>query len=285
MKKILLPTDFSENAFNAIRYAVQLFQHEECTFYLLNTYTPVLYDSDYILHSPASSLSLDELYKANSEKGLQKVKDLIKEEFSNSHHHYELISSFSLLNEEIKDQVSSKHIDLIVMGTQGATGAVQILFGTHTVHAIRRATCPLLAIPSGCKYSTPRNILFPTDYEINYTAEHLRLLKHLALANESIIHVLHVVFGVPLGEKQEKAKKLLANYLNDTSHQFYIQEKNTVTEGIYDFQKDHNIDLLVMISNKHSFFENLLFRPVINEVGFRIKTPFLVIPSGKYNTQ
>lgn len=225
MKKILLPTDFSENAFNAIRYAVQLFQHEECTFYLLNTYTPVLYDSDYILHSPASSLSLDELYKANSEKGLQKVKDLIKEEFSNSHHHYELISSFSLLNEEIKDQVSSKHIDLIVMGTQGATGAVQILFGTHTVHAIRRATCPLLAIPSGCKYSTPRNILFPTDYEINYTAEHLRLLKHLALANESIIHVLHVVFGVPLGEKQEKAKKLLANYLNDTSHHFYIQEK------------------------------------------------------------
>jgi len=284
MKKILLPTDFSENALNATRYAVQLFQQEECLFYLLNTYTPVLYDSDYILHSPASSLSLDEIYKANSEKGLEKVKELIEEEFPNPLHKYETISSFSLLNEEIKDQVSSKQIDLVVMGTQGATGAVQILFGTHTVHAIRKATSPLLAIPSACKYSTPKNILFPTDYEINYTEAHLKFLKHLAISNNSKIHVLHVLFGVPMGQKQQIAKKLLANYLSDTAHQFYIEEKNTVTEGIYDFQKDHNIDLLVMISNKHSFFENLLFRPVINEVGFRIKTPFLVIPSGKYNT-
>lgn len=284
MKKILLPTDFSENALNAIRYAIQLFQDEECIFYLLNTYTPVLYDSDYILHSPASSLSLDELYKANSEKGLKRVKEQVREEFPNSLHHYKLISSFSLLNEEIKDQVTSKEIDLIVMGTQGATGAVQILFGTHTVHAIRRATCPLLAIPSGCKYKPPVNILFPTDYEINYTAEHLKLLKYLAKTHGAMIHVFHVLFGLPLGEKQEKAKKLLGNYLEDVSHHFYSAQKNTVTEGIYDFQKDHNIDLLVMISNKHSFFENLLFRPVINEVGFRIKTPFLVIPSGKFNT-
>ena len=284
MKKILLPTDFSENALNAIRFALQLFPTEACTFYLLNTYTPVLYDSEYILYSPTSSLSLDELYRNNSIKGLEKIRKQITEDFPNSMHKYEIISSFSLLNEEIKVQVSSLQIDLVVMGTQGATGAAQILFGTHTVHAIKRTTCPLLAIPSGCSFTKPENILFPTDYEINYTAEHLKLLKDLANANGSVIHVLHVLFGLPLGEKQEKAKRLLANYLENTSHHFYSIQKNTVTEGIYDFQKEHNIDLLVMISNKHSFFENLLFRPVINEVGFRVKTPFLVIPSGKFNT-
>src|SRR5690606_18254529 len=232
MKKILLPTDFSENSLNAIRYAIQLFSDEECIFYLLNTYTPVLYDSDYILHSPASSLSLDELYKQNSEKRQHKVKDQIREEFPNALHHYKLISSFSLLNEEIKEQVTSKEIDLIVMGTQGATGAIQILFGTHTVHAIRRATCPLLAIPSGCKYTSPVNILFPTDYDINYTAGHLKLLKFLANAHGAVIHVFHILFGLPLGDKQENARKLLANYLDDVSHHFYTAHKNTVTEGI-----------------------------------------------------
>ncbi|HSP84039.1 MAG TPA: universal stress protein, partial [Gillisia sp.] len=77
MKKILLPTDFSENAFNAIKYAVQLFKKEKCTFFLLNTYTPVLYDSDYILYSPSSSLSLDEVYKNNSQSGLEKVEKRI----------------------------------------------------------------------------------------------------------------------------------------------------------------------------------------------------------------
>lgn len=284
MKKILLPTDFSENALNAVKYAVRLFWDEPCIFYLLNTYTPVLYDTDYILYSPAPSLSLDQLYKKNSLKGLEKVKDQITKEFPNSFHEYQLISSFSLLNEEIREQVKTLNTDLIVMGTQGATGATQILFGTHTVHAIKRATCPILAIPSGCKFNKPENILFPTDYEINYTANHLRLLKNLAKSHNSAIHILHVLFGLPLGEKQERAKKLLALFLENTTYHFYSLEKNTVTEGISDFQKELNIDLLVMISNKHSFFENLLFRPVINEVGFRIKTPFLVIPSGKYNT-
>lgn len=284
MKKILLPTDFSENAFNAIKYAVQLFKKEKCTFFLLNTYTPVLYDSDYILYSPASSLSLDEVYKKNSQSGLEKVEKRILDKFPNELHSFELISSFSLLNEEIKEQVKTRNIDLVVMGTQGATGAVQILFGTHTVHAIRRAICPILAIPSGSDYRTPVNILFPTDYDINYTRDHLKLLKHLVEKNNSTIHILHVFFGNPLGPEQEKSKKTLAHYFEDVPHQFYSIEKNTVSEGIYDFQEEHHPDLLAMISNKHSFFENLLFRPVVNEIGFKVKTPFLVIPSGKYNT-
>lgn len=283
MKRILLPTDFSENALNAVDYAVSLFKNEKTHFYLLNTYTPVLYDSDYILYSPTSSLSIDELYHKKSLSGLENVKETVLKKYSNSLHTFELISSFSLLNEEIKEQVKSKNIDLIIMGTQGVTGAAQILFGTHTVHAIRRAICPLLAIPSTSRYINPKNILFPTDFEINYTAEHLKLLKHVARENNSTIHILHVDFGHPLLEEHEQAKDKLKKYF-DKNIRFVSIEKNTVTEGIYEYQQENNIDLLVMISNKHSFFENMLFRPVINEIGFRVKTPFLVIPSGKYNT-
>ncbi|MCM4158708.1 universal stress protein [Antarcticibacterium flavum] len=283
MKKILLPTDFSENAYNAIRYAVQLFQKEECTFYLLNTYTPVLYDSEYILYSP-SNLSLDEIYQKNSQKGLEKVEKKVKKEFSNPNHHFERISAFSLLNEEIKEQVRQKNIDLVVMGTQGATGAEQILFGTHTVHAIKRVKCPLLAIPSGFAYKSPQNILFPTDFDVNYTKHHLEVLLDLASKHQAKVLVLHISFGFELGPKQLKSKELLADYLEGTKHNFNSIEKDTVTSGIYHFQKENDVDMLVMISNKHSFFENLLFRPVINEIGFQLKTPFLVIPSGKYNT-
>ncbi len=283
MKKILLPTDFSENAYNAIKYAVQLFQKEECTFYLLNTYTPVLYDSEYILYSP-STLSLDEIYKKNSQKGLEKVEKKIRKEFSNPNHHFERISAFSLLNEEIKEQVQQKNIDLVVMGTQGATGAEQILFGTHTVHAIKRVQCPLLAIPSGFAYKPPKHILFSTDFDVNYTKAHLEILLDIAAKHDAKIQVLHISFGFELEPEQLKSKELLADYLEETNHSFYSIEKDTVTSGISHFQKENDVDILVMISNKHSFFENLLFRPVVNEIGFQLKTPFLVIPSGKYNT-
>lgn len=283
MKKILLPTDFSENAYNAIKYAVQLFQNEECIFYLLNTYTPVLYDSEFILYSP-STLSLDEIYKKNSQKGLEKVEKKIKKEFSNSKHRFERVSAFSLLNEEIKEQVERENIDLVVMGTQGATGAEQILFGTHTVHAIKRVKCSLLAIPSGFSYQPPKQILFSSDYDVNYTQDHLKILLDIASYNDASIQVLHVSFGYDLEPRQLESKKILENYLEGTPHKFHSIEKDTVTGGIYHFQKENDVDMLVMISNKHSFFENLLFRPVINEIGFKLKTPFLVIPSGKFNT-
>lgn len=282
MKKILLPTDFSENSYNAISYALRLYHNEECKFYLLNTYTPILYDAEFISYN-SPNLSLETIYQRNSLEGLERVEKRILKDFNNPLHQLEKISSFSLLNEEIKEQVKNKEIDLVVMGTQGATGALQILFGTHTVHAIKKATSPLLAIPSGYQYLQPRNILFPTDFDINYTKEHLFILKNIVANAGAVVNVLHVNFGYPLEPKQEKAKAILKDYLQDTPHHFYNVEDNTVAKGIYQFQKEKNVEMMVMISNKHSFFENLLFRPVINEIGFHLKIPLLVIPSGKFN--
>ncbi|MCF4102716.1 universal stress protein [Gillisia sp. M10.2A] len=280
MKRILLPTDFSENAYNAIKYAVQLLKNEECLFYLLNTYTPVLYDTEYILYAP-SHLSLNEVYKNNSQVGLARVQEKITKAFPNPKHTFHHISSFSLLNEEIRAQVDEKKIDLIIMGTQGATGADEILFGTQTVHAIKRAKCPLLAIPSNFEYVNPDDVLFPTDYDIDYTQLQLTFLKWFIEMHASELHIMNVFFGKPLAPEQEKSKKVLATYFKENKHVFYSIENKSVPLAIYDFQTDKPIDLLVMINNKHSFFENLLFRPVINELGFHVKIPFLVIPPAK----
>ncbi len=282
MKKILLPTDFSANSVNAIQYAVNLFKDKECTFYLLNTYTPVLYDTEYILYS-STQPNLEEIYHKNSLNGLQKVKRRITNKFKNPKHQFELISAFNILIEELRDQVKEKNIDLVIMGTQGATGAQEILMGTNTVQAIKRLRCPLLAIPSEYEYTTPDNILFPTDYELTYNSEQLKLLKEIVESYNSKLNILHVMEKKELSPEKDKNKKILAEEMKKVKHQFYSVEKKSITDVIYKFQQEHPTDMLVMINNKHSFFENLLFRPVINKIGFHVKVPFLVIPSGKYS--
>ncbi len=279
MKKILLPTDFSENSYNAIQYAVQLFKDEKCTFYLLNTYTPILYDNEYLVYN-ASQPTLTEIYKSNSQKGLTRVLRKIKKNFPNDKHVFKKISSFNMLNDEIKEQVKEKEIDLVVMGTQGATGAEEILFGTHTVHAIKKTRCPLLAIPSHFEFKPPKEILFPTDYEADLP-DLLDILQEIVSRYSSNLHILHVYFGPELSKEQEERKKNLASMFKDGGHHFYSVAEKSVPHAIYDFQEDNPVDLLAMVNNKHSFFENLLFRPVINEIGFHVKVPFLVIPSGK----
>lgn len=284
MRKILLPTDFSENALNAITYAVQLFRKDRCVFYLFNCYNPHFYNSQYTIYKPTSSLGMADVNKKHSKNELEKVIEFLKINFPNKLHSFKLISSHNSLKEEIHRQILKKKIELIIMGTQGATSASKIIFGTNTVQAIQNTRCPLLAIPSGYKFKTPHKICFPTDFEINYTKTQLKLLEDLAKENDSVIDIVNVSFGYPLAAEQEKAKKVLAEYFEGVSHNFYCIHSKTVPEGIRNFQEEHDTDLLAMISNKHSFFDNLLFRPVINEIGFSIKTPFLVIPSGKLNT-
>jgi len=282
MKKILLPTDFSENAYNAISYALKAFKDEECKFYLLNTYTPVLYDSEYILYN-STQPNLAEAYQKNSLNGLRKVERKIKRDFKNPNHHFEKISAFNLLIDEMKEQVKSKEIDLVVMGTQGATGAEEILIGTNTVQAINKLKVPLLTIPSEYEYKPPLNILFPTDFQLHFSAPQLEPILNLAKNHNSKLNILHVFFGKDLDEKQEENKKNLSKIIEDYPHQFNTIEDKSVTKAIEKFQEKNTVDLLFMVNNKRSFFENLLFRPVVNKIGFHIKVPFMVIPSGKFS--
>ena len=67
MKHILLPTDFSDNSWNAITYAIQLFKDEACVFFILNTYTPIIYNVEYVLGYPAQ-FGLGDAIRSTSQK-------------------------------------------------------------------------------------------------------------------------------------------------------------------------------------------------------------------------
>lgn len=278
MKKILLPTDFSENSWNAIKYALQLFKNEVCTFYLLHTYTPVVYHIEYVLVNP-SQFGLNDAVRETSIKNVNNIYDKIKSKYKNSKHSFEKLSVFNSLIPEIKDQVKDKAIDLIIMGTKGATGAKEVLFGSNTVHVLNQVKCPVLAIPDDFNYEKPHELLFATDYGINFGNKHLKPIIEIAKTNTSRVHVLHASYGYDLSEKQESNKQVLEKSLQEIVILFHNISNQNVEDAIANFQIKTKINMLIMINNKHSFFENLFFKRVINHIGFHLKIPFLVIPS------
>ena len=278
MKRILLPTDFSENAYNAICYAVEFFKEEACEFYLLNTYTPVAYNVGSLVNS-YSALQLQEIAGKNAQQGLDDIIAKLKKDFNNSRHEFRSIAVFNLFINEMLEVISENDIELVVMGTQGATGAKEVFMGTHTMFAIKKVKCPVLAVPSGFKYEAPKEILFPTDFRVNRTNRQLSLLKEISSDHNSRIHILNAYYSVPLDEKQKDIKSFLDAYFLDNAHLFHIAEGTDVLDAVETFQQKNKINLLVMIHNKHSFFENLLFKPVINQIVYHTKVPFLVIPS------
>ncbi len=279
MKRILLPTDFSDNAQNAINYALNLYKDESCTFYLLNTYTPIIYSYDYQMNAGGYLGEIADVVRDNSIRKLNEIEKNVKEKFNNPKHHFEIVSSFNLLTDEIKDKLEEFSIDLIVMGTKGATGTKEILFGSNTIHIIQKVKCPVLAIPDGHFFEEPKEILFPTDYKIDYSTKQLELFNTIATLFDSRVHVLNVSHGIDLTEIETKNKEKLENLLLDVKHASYSVEDQNIPQAINEFQKSTYVQLLMMVNNKHSFFENLFFKPIIKQIGFHLNIPFLVIPS------
>ncbi|CAG2533720.1 Nucleotide-binding universal stress protein [Maribacter dokdonensis] len=276
MTRILLPTDFSENALTAIRYALTLYKDLKCTFFLLNSYMPPVYHTEYLMGSPAQ-IGLGDIVQQNSQNNLEALKNTLEKEFNNPLHTFITHSALNVLSSEITRTVEAEKIDIIVMGTQGASGAKEILLGTNTVHVIKNAKCPVLVIPSGFEYEAPEQILFPNDFEVWLDKKSLEQLLKITHSHISQVNVMHVYTGDELNPIQEKNKEQLAKVLSESGF-FHEVPSNEVIAAINEFQIKQKINLLVMIQNKHTFFERLFIEPVIKKIGFHVTVPFLVIP-------
>lgn len=283
MKNILLPTDFSDNSWNAIKYALQLYKQDICTFYIFHAYTPIIYTIDYMVMAPAQ-FGLSDPIEDAAKESLSKLEHQITQEFGfNENHKFKTIARFDTLVLGVKSLIHEFGIHFIVMGTQGATGANAVLFGSNTVQVFNAITCPILAIPSHFYYEAPHELLFPTDLEINFENVHLELFKALATSNNSRINVLHVSRGKELTPAQIQNKNQLATFFEGIAYLFHDLSTLEIPEAINEFQVKHKINLLAMVNNKHSIFGNIFFKNTIHQIGFHLKIPFLVIPNIKTN--
>lgn len=276
MTRILLPTDFSDNAFEAIRYALLVYKDVKCTFYLVHTYTAPMYHTEYLIGSPGQ-IGLGDILHDSSMTQLEDLKNRLEKEYKNPKHTFMVHTAFNTLLDEISETVEAENIDLVVMGTKGATGAKEIFLGTNTVHVIKKAKCPVIAVPPHFEYEAPKEILFPTDYEIEYVKENLSGLIAIEELHKSRINVMHVRAGYDLNVKQEKHREQLEKLLGGSSL-FHEVPDNSIIAAVNEFQIKVKINLLVMVQNKHTFLERLFIEPIIKKIGFHVTVPFMVIP-------
>ncbi|MBW8242008.1 universal stress protein [Muricauda oceani] len=280
MQKILIPTDFSENAWNAIDYAMQLFRNKRCAFYLLNTYTPVIPSSRFMAKM-IDGVRIVDAVRENSERGLNKTVDKIKAKYGNPNHSFETISSFNLLVEEVKDIVDTFGIHLVITGTKGASGVDEVFMGSNTVRIIKSTKkCPILAIPYHFDYMTPTEIAFATDFNRFYTTSELEPILEMAKMFNATVRIVHVQYGIKaLTELQQFNLNMLRRYLNGVEHYVHtVSELNSVSHTLERFSKELGIHLLAMLNYQHSYMEKMTREPIIKRTAFHTQIPLLVIP-------
>jgi nucleotide-binding universal stress UspA family protein len=272
-RQILLPTDFSDNAWSAIDYAIKLFKDEPCTFRLLNSIA--------LKVSSMSNFSnrLLRVMKENAIDDLNALKTEIETASKNPNHEFDAVVSTLDLFHAIENEVQNKDIQFIVMGTKGATGAKELFFGSNTVKVIKKIkNCSLLIIPDEYDYVEPKQIAFPTDFKIPLSKDQLTPLRDILKLHDAKIRILHINEEEELSKEQEQNFKNLKSYLSDLNCSFHwMPEYSTKDHAIKEFIEDLEIDMLTMVSHEKNWIERLANKAVIKKIGFKPFVPFLVL--------
>ncbi|MFD2724678.1 universal stress protein [Hyunsoonleella rubra] len=280
MRKILIPTDFSENAQNALEYAVNLFKYEVSEFYIMHAYDEDVFSDQVLLAIEKEEDATLTVHK-KAEDQLQEIKNTIISTSPNPRHTFYTISANNLLLNETDNIVDQQNIDIIVMGTKGKTNNTKLTFGSNTLQVLKYVQCPVLAIPEGYTYSQPKHILFPTNFMIPYKRRELKLLCEIAYPYRATIDVLYISKSNMLSRRQKENKDFIKDELCKNTINFIIENNKHLINSIFKYIKENAIDMLVMVNTEHSYIENIVFQSPLDELSLNLDIPFLSLQNIK----
>lgn len=278
MKNILIPTDFSENAHNAIRYALDYFAEVPVNFYILHVSTK---------ETPHTEEEYEGFFESDSNlKTLNNPSSLLKEEINtcrisakNPNHNFFPLEEESSLVESIRKQIAEFEIDYILMGTKGESEISGTEMGSNTYKVITKVKCPILVIPGNARFKGVKNIAFITDYNCLYRNRIISTLSETLELHNTPLRVLHVksqTTGV-LTPSQIDNKAFLHYFFKEKKHSFHFIENKNLETGIQDFVETWEISLISIVAKNLNFIERLLLRPAVKAVSYQTYVPFLVI--------
>ena len=182
------------------------------------------------------------------------------------------------LKSAIKELQDEFEIDLIVMGTHGASGIKKILIGSNTFDIIKMADCPVLSIPENASFKKPENIIFSTDFAPIENHNRLKPLTWIAQKYDATINILNVVKENNEHNLDKSAESLKINdFLKDVKHHFYFVENDKIEEGITHTYENNPSEILTMIIHDLAFFEGLFHSSTTRKIALQAKIPLLTI--------
>lgn len=262
MKLILVPTDFSENATNALEYAVETAHAVKSGILILHVLNPPV-SSQSAIHS----VMIEDTHRATNQarNKLITISDTIKQEYPGVSCTYDIVVGETV--SEILEVAKEKKADLIVMGTQGASRVVNVLFGSNTASIIEKSECPVMCIPQNTPFKVPKKILFATNFSFSDITDSTKVVE-VARAFGSSIVFGHVVVGIEETEEERGvierfAKEIILNTGYENISGMVISDA-TVNTGLDLLIDKSNVDVIALSTRKRSLFGRF-FNPSITK--------------------
>lgn len=263
MKKILVPCDFSKPAINAYRFALDVAAKANGTVHLLHAIElPVLYDTVLMPALNFEQALLKEL-KEKTETEFEKIKAKYTSEgvkvFTNV--------VFGSPSKVILEYSKNESIDLIVMGSHGASGLREIFVGSNAERIVRSSPVPVLVIKHYYK-GLVKNIVFPTDLGTEEQEDLILKVKELQKFFKAHLHLVWI--NTPLNFTSDtithERLEAFAKHFELKDYTINIFNHPTEEEGIISFTKMINGDLIAMSTHGRKGIAHLINGSVAENV-------------------
>lgn len=277
---ILVLTDFSNDAYNALFYVAQLYRDKQCNFHIMHVYDRYAdAKKEYAIYQGEKSLK--QFLSDKTNECLKETRHrIIGDTENNPLHTYTIIPIYDTLIKGVKSYIRNNAVDLLVMGNKGRSGAKEIFYGGNTIQMVKsKISCPLLCIPKEIDFKTASQIGYITDYKHPLTNNNLWILKSLSLQSKAILHVIHVGESDKETAEQENNKAALTHFFEGAKLQFHdIARSKSKAKTIADYVASHQIDLLAMTYYPHYLLTKLFREPVVMDLSIYLDKPLLVLP-------
>ncbi|MGY0036476.1 universal stress protein [Pedobacter sp. NJ-S-72] len=286
MKKILIPTDFSVPAENAVRYAVQLAKMLEADVLLCNAIKvpaeapmaaqvvwPLM---DYATLKQEAASELDALVKKlcdpdNLEDTQKKCPRITYE--SNTGTVYDVVHSL----------VKEREVDLVVMGMAGASGVIQFLLGSNSKDMIEKADFPVLFVPYSASFKNISKIVFATNFDSRELGP-LKQLVNLASSLNAEITITHITDKEidKSSRQQHKMDVFMSDVIEKINHPKKIKYEKiwniAVDNGLNWIISQEDIDMVAIVHHHHPVLRRIFKGSHTQKLSRQIEVPLLVFP-------
>lgn len=272
MKKILVATDFSTAAHNALRYAVQLAEATQAEILLYHVFAPPVLA---VTEVPFTILP------GSAELKEENTKLLLNEAGYFNGNRKITVKCFTEEGEavfKIVELAKKEKVDVIIMGMKRVGALTEYLIGSIATSVMKKSTVPVLLIPELYQYKKLDKIVFACDYDVKDTRILLPLRKLVKLFQAQLV-VLNISEKlVPVEVEKTETADELEFFLKDTVRSFQFLQDKDVVHGLNKFIRENEVDILVTITHKHNLIETVFGKDHTKQIAFHIHVPIFALP-------
>lgn len=273
MKKIIVPTDFSPVALNALNYAADMAIAINAELLIVNVYNiPVSYTE-----VPVVMISVEEMKKSSNNQLTELQKNILH--ITSGKIKVDIESRMGDTVDELEDICNTINPFAVIMGAKGKSGLENLLYGSTTLTAIRHLSWPIICIPPGKEYGHGiKKIGFACDFKEVKESTPVSLINEMVTVFEASLHVLNVDYHNKNFHPQTPEETFqLHSLLDDLKPTYHYIDHPDVEDGINEFAEKNNMDLIITIPKKHKLLDGIFKPSSTRQLVFQSHIPIMCV--------